>query len=179
MGFKIFASGSTGEKAGGGRGHFHYSKDNCLDKGDFDPPAVLSWLPSTPDAAGIAEKIIGSPESHMDNVTSAGIMKIAEMELAHLVRNAVDMLAMHGDGEISVYCLQEKWYWADSNSFVKFKLGNSSNPGRDFIKAISPGLVKTELNDFGVLLEISIALSKYDQALPGSASPLINISLSH
>lgn len=179
MSFKIFVSGVTGEKAGGGRGHFHYSKDNCLDKGDFDPPAVLSWLPSTPDAAGVAEKVVGSPESHLGNATVAGVTKIAEMELAHLVRTVVDMLAMHGDGEISVYCLKENWYWADTNSFVKFQLGNSSNPGRDFIKAISPGLVKTELNDFGVLAQIAIALSKYEQALPGSASSFVNISLSH
>jgi hypothetical protein len=102
------------------------------------------------------------------------------MQFAHLVRTGVDLLAMHGSqGEISVYCLQKNWYWADTNSFVTFKIDNSSNPGRDFLKTIGPGLVKTELNNFGVLAQIAIALSKYDQALPSSASPFLNISLSH
>lgn len=180
MGFNIFVAGVTGEKKDGGRGHFHYSKDNCLDQGDFDPPALLSLIPSSPDAAGVAEKIVGSPESHLGDATVKGMAKIAEMQFAHLVRTGVDLLAMHGSGgKISVYCVQQKWYWADSNSFVEFKIDGSSNPGRDFLKKISPGLVKTELNNFGVLAQIAIALSKYDSALPSSASPFLNISLSH
>lgn len=180
MSFNIFVSGVTGNKKGGGRGHFHYSKDNCLDQSDFDPPALLSIIPSSPNAAGVAEKIVGSPESHLGAATVSGMSKIAEMQFAHLVRTSVDLLAMHGSGgKISVYCLQEKLLWADSNSFVTFNIDNSNNPGRDFLKTIGPGLVKTELNNFGVLAQIAIVLSKYDSALPSSASPFLNISLSH
>lgn len=181
MGFNIFASGVTGNKKGGGRGHFHYKKDDCLDQDDFDPPAILSWLPSSPDAAGVAEKIVGSPESHIDSVTRAGMTRIAEMEMTHLVATGVDLLAMHGGsgGKISVYCLQKKWYWADTNSFVVFHFDGSSNPGRDFLRTIGPGLKKTELNNFGVLAQLAIVLSKYDSALPGSSEPFLNISLDH
>jgi hypothetical protein len=180
MGFNIFVSGLTGNTEGGGRGHFHYSKDNCLDRGDFDPPAILSMVPSSPDASGVAEKIAGSPESHLTDGVINGMSKIAEIELAHMVRTGVDLLAMHGSGgEISVYCVQKSWYWADTNSYVSFKFSSSNDPGRDFLKKIAPGLVKTELNNFGVLAQIAIVLSKYDSALPGSASPHLNISLDH
>ena len=184
MSFNIFVSGTTGNREGGGRGHFHYSKDDCLDGDDFEPPALLSLLPGSPDAAGVAKKIAeevaGTPASHLGSATVGGMTKIAEMQTAHLVRTTVDLLAMHGSGgEISVYCLQESWYWANSSSFVAFKIGSSSDPGRDFLRKIGPGLVKTELNSFGVLLQIAIALSKYDQALPGSASPLVSIELTH
>lgn len=179
MSFNIFVSGATGHQRGGGRGHFNYIKDNCLDQSDFDPPALLAWIPSSPDAAGVAEKIVGSPDSHLDNATRMGMSRIAEMEFTHLVATGVDLLAMHGGGQISLYCLQKKLLWADSNSFVTFYLSGSSNPGRDFIRAIGPGLVKTELNNFGVLAQIAIALSKYDSALPDSASPFLNISIDH
>ena len=136
-------------------------------------------LPPSPTAAGVAEKIVGSPESHLDSATSAGLFKLAEMEFAHLVRTGVDILAMHGNrGQISVYCLKEKWYWADENSFVTYHFGGG-DPGRDFLKKIAPGLVKTGLNNFGVLAQISIVLSKYESALPDSAEPFLNISISH
>jgi hypothetical protein len=106
--------------------------------------------------------------------------KIAELEFAHLVRTSVDLLAMHGSGgKITLYCLQKSWYWADTNSFVEFNFSGSSNPGRDFLKKIGPGLVKTELNNFGVLAQIAICLSKYDTALPNNSSPFLNISLDH
>ena len=180
MGFNIFASGATGTQKGGGRGHFNYQKKNCLDQGDFDPPKLLTMIPSSPNAAGGAEKIVGPPRSHLGSATVKGMSKIAEMQFAHLVRTGVDLLAMHGSGgKINVYCLQKKWYWADSNSFVSFQLSGSGNPGRDFLKAIGPGLVATELNNFGVLAQIAIVLSKYDTALPNNSSPFLNISIDH
>jgi hypothetical protein len=180
MGFHIFASGAGGPKKGGGRKHFNYEKSNCLDGDDFEPPKLLSMIPSSPDAKGVAEKIVGTPEEHLGSATVAGMSKIAEMEFAHLVMMGVDLLAMHGGGgKISLYCVQKKWYWADANSFVTVHLGGSSSPGRDFLKAIGPGLVKTELNHFGVLAQIAIAISKYDSALPGNSSPFLNISIDH
>jgi hypothetical protein len=137
-------------------------------------------IPSSPDASGVAEKIVGSPESHLGAATVAGMAKIAELEFAHLIMTSVDLLAIHGSGgKISLYCLQKKWYWADANSFVSFEIDKSNNPGRDFLKAIGPGLVKTELNNFGVLAQIAICLSKYDSALPNNSSPFLNISIDH
>lgn len=179
MSFSIFAVGVTGHKQGGGRGQFNYSKDNCLDRGDFDPPALLSILPPSPNAAGVAEKIIGSPDSHLGAATVSAMTKLAEIEMAHLVTNAVSLLAINCNrGQISVYCHKEQWYWADANSFETFYFGGS-DPGRDFLKKIGPGLVKTELNNFGVLAQIAIAISKYDGALPSGNDSFLSISLRH
>jgi hypothetical protein len=180
MSFNIYVSGLTGGITGGGRGSFRYSKDNCVDQGDFEPPALLAMVPSSPTASGVVEKVAGTPESHVTDGVLKAMTKVAEIELAHMVRTGVDMLAMRGNGgEISVYCVQESWFWGTTNSYVTFKFNGSYEPGRDFLKKISPGLVKTELNNFGVLRQISNALNQYHKELPGSGSPYLSISLSH
>lgn len=180
MGFSIWASGLRGKNSSGeSRDVFHYNKKDCLDQGDFEPNTLLSMIPSSPDAAGIAEKVVGSPESHIGGAEVAGIMKIAELEFAHLVKTCVDLLAMHGrSGSISLYCYQEKWYWADSNSFVNVHLfGN--DPGRDFLRQIGPGLKSTGLNNFGVLAQIALCLSAYERKLPDSATAHLRMEIRH
>lgn len=179
MSFNIYASGLLGGVNGGGRKPFRYSKDGCFANGDLDLPVLVAMLPSALTTKAVAEKIGGTQEEYLSASVTGGMAKVAEIELAAMVRLGVDILAMRGNGgEIGVYCLQEDWLWGNTNSYVNFKLSNSQNPGRDFLKKISPGLVKTELNNFGVLRQIAIALSKYNQELPGSASPYLNISLS-
>jgi len=180
MSFNIYASGLLGTVSGGGRKPFKYSKDGCFDSGDFDPPALVSMLPATKDWKGVAEKIGGTQEEYLSASVVKGMTKIAEIELAAMVRLGVDMLAMRGNGgEIVVYCVQEDWLWGNTNSYANFKLNSSQDPGRDFLKKIGPGLVKTELNNFGVLRQLAMALSKYNSDLSGYASPYLNISLSH
>ena len=180
MSFRIWACGLRGKNSSGeARSLFHYSKDNCLDQGDFEPNAILSAIPSSPNAAGVAEKIVGSPESHIGGAEVKGMMKIAEMEFAHLVVTGATLLAMHGSsGSISVYCYQKKWYWADANSFVNVHLWGS-DPGREFLRQIGPGLKKTELNNFGVLAQIAICLSEYERKLPNSAEANLRIEIRH
>lgn len=175
MGFNIWATGITGSK----KKLFHYSKKDCLDQGDFEPPKILTMIPSSPNAAGVAKTVVGTPESHIGGATVKGMFKIAEMEMIHLVTTCVTLLAMNGsNGQISVYCEEEKWYWANSNSFVIFYM-NSGNPGKDFLKKISPGLVKTSLNNFGVLAQIAMCVSEYDKKLSRSVTPNLSISLTH
>lgn len=175
MGFRIWAYGVRGKN----RKPFHYMKDNCLDQGDFEPPKLLSMLPDSPDAAGVAKKIVGTPESHIGGAEVKGVMKIAELVFAHHVMQGVQFLAMHGQGgSISVYCYQKKWYWADANSFVNYHIFGS-NPGKEFLRTISPGLKKTELNNFGVLGQIAIVLSEYDRKLPKSSRAHLRMEIRH
>jgi len=180
MSFRIWACGLRGKNSKGhARSLFHYSKDNCLDQGDFEPNSILSAIPSSPDASGIAEKIVGGPESHIGGAEVKGMMKIAEMEFAHLVITGVNLLAMHGsNGSISLYCYEKKWYWADSNSFVNVQLWGS-DPGREFLRRIGPGLKKTGLNNFGVLAQIAMCLSAYERKLPDSADANLRIEIRH
>ncbi len=126
MGFKIFASGITGSKSK----IFNYEKKNCLYQGDFTTPKVLALIPA-PTKMGVAKKVFTAGVSGW---SAKGMFKIAHMEMAHMVATGVNLLAIEGrSGKISLYAEEEKWYWADSNSFVEFYL-NSSNPGRDFLK---------------------------------------------
>lgn len=180
MSFRIWACGLRGKNSSGeSRGLFHYMKDNCLDQSDFEPNKILSAIPSSPDASGVAEKIVGSPESHIGAAEVAGVMKMAEMEFAHLVISGVNLLAMHGSGgDISVYCYESKWYWADANSFVDVQLWGN-DPGREFLRRIGPGLKSTDLNNFGVLAQIAIVLSKYETKLPDSAECHLRIEIRH
>jgi|GEM_PF-2199948 len=180
MGFNIWAWGFRGHKRNGeSRTAFHYEKRDCLDQGDFEPPALLAMIPDSPNAAGVATKIVGTAESHVGGATVKGMMKIAELEFAHLIKNAVTLLAMNGSGgSISVYCHQTKWYWADTNSFVTFHYGGS-NPGKDFLRTILPGLKRTGLNNFGVLGAIAILLTEYDKKLPKHTAPVLRIEIRH
>ena len=174
MGFNMFAWGFRGYKSDGkARKAFHYEKNDCLDQGDFEPPKLLSMIPDSPNVAGVAKKIVGTPESHIGGAEVKGMMKIAELVFAHQVITGINLLRLHANqGSISVYCHQKKWYWADANSFTDFSI-IGTNPGRDFLKAIGPDLVKTELNNFGVLGEISLVLSAYDRSLRGRVNPLM------
>ena len=181
MGFRIFATGLRGfrRKSGNARKPFHYVKSNCLDQGDFDPPAILSMIPDSPDAAGVVTKIVGTAESHIGAVKAKGIFKIAELVFAHHIVQGINFLALHGrDGNVSVYCHQKRWYWADANSFANCYF-YGSNPGREFLRKIGPGLKHTELNNFGVLAQIAIVLSKYDRKLPKSAQANLRIEIRH
>lgn len=182
MSFRIWAVGLRGfsRKSNKARENFHYIKRDCLDQSDFEPPKLLSMIPDSPDLGGIAKKVVGTPESHIGGAEVKGMFKIAELIFAHQVVTGINLLALNGSGgSVSVYCHQNKWYWADANSFVDVHISRGGNPGKEFLRRIGPGLEKTELNNFGVLAQISIVLSKYDSALPRSALPHLRIELRH
>ena len=179
MGFRIWAHGLRGfkKKSGKARKAFHYSKDNCLELGDFDAIKIISMIPTSPTAKGVAVKL-GKKAAGGGGLISA-MAKLANMEFAHLLVQQVNLLAMHGrGGMISLYCHEKNLLWADSNSFVKSHFFGA-NPGRDFLKDIGPGLEKTGLNDFGALAQISMAISEYDRRLPRSAEANLRIELRH
>jgi len=181
MSFNIFASGLLGAANGGGRKPFRYIKDNCFEQGDFEPSTILSMIPSSPTAKAVAEKIGGTQEEYLAGSVINGMSKIGDIQLARMVSLCIDRLAGEhtGHGEISVYCVQEDWLWGTTNSYVNFKFYGGYDPGKEFLKKIGPGLVKTGLNNFGVLGQIAAALSQYNTSLPGDTSPYLNISLSH
>ncbi len=180
MGFGIWAVGLRGfNSKGNARSLFHYSKSNCLDQGDFEPPKLLSMIPNSPDLGGVAKKIVGTPSSHVGGATVGGMFAMAGIISARQVQEQIKLLRIHGQGgSISVYCYQKKWYWADTNSFVNCYI-SGGNPGRDFLKKIGPGLKKTELNNFGVLMQIAMLLSEYSLKLPNSATPNLKIEIRH
>ena len=178
MSFSIFAAGLRGHKSSGkARKIFNYKKSNCLEMGDFDAVKIISMIPTSPTAKGVATKL-GKKAAGGGGIIAA-MGKLANMEFTHLLVQQVNLLSMHGkSGSISLYTHEKNLLWADTNSFVNCYL-TGANPGREFMKDIVPGLEKTGLNDFGALAQIAIALSEYDRKLPKSAIANIRIELRH
>ena len=170
MGFNVFASGV---------GKFHYSKDNCIDLIDFDPPTLLALVPSSPSWGGVAKTLLGTPESQLQSATVKAWSKMGEIVFVHNITDGIELLSMSGSGKITLRCDEENLLLPNTSGFVIFDFAASSNPGSDFIKAIAPVLKKTGLNNFGVLLQISIVLSKFQSSLPSSTPPYLNIWVSH
>ncbi len=178
MGFRIFANGHRGyrRRSGRVRRSFIYSRNNCLDRSDFDPPKLLAMIPGSPSLAGVLENQVGTAESNAAEAMQAGIYAQAKMIFAHQVVNQVNLLAMHGQhGNISLYCHEKNRFWADSNSYTYCYLWGV-NPGRE---EIGPGLEKTDLNNFGVLHMLARVLGRYEMKLPRSAVASIRIEIWH
>jgi len=181
MGFNIFAWGYRGHAAGQqiGRPPFQYSKNDCLTEGDFEPSELLKVLPTSQYAANTAKRVVGDPESQIGGATVKGMLEVGKMQFAELISQFVTLLGVGKKGEIAVYCYQDNTIWYNTNSFETFYFGATGNPGKEFLKKISPGLVKTELNDFGVLRELVLVLGGYYFEKPKGAKTMLRIEIKH
>ncbi|NNE99873.1 MAG: hypothetical protein HKN25_12700 [Pyrinomonadaceae bacterium] len=171
MGFDIWARGNTGRKGK----FFHYSKKNRVDRGDFSLPSLLSMVPASSGVGGVVNKAF---VAGINKGTTAGVFKIAKMHSIRMVTTGIAALhAQDKSGTVSLYC-KDKGLIVHTLSNVKFYL-NSPDPERDFLRKITPALIKTDLNNFGALAQIGIVLSKYFAKLNSSATPHLQIDLTH
>lgn len=180
MSFRVFASGVLGGKP------FHYAKDNNLDGSEFETMRVLAILNSLKPTSTKVEigtaamEYVHNPTGILDIVD-----KMATMEFLHTLSNAVSVLALNpntSDGWISVSSRRSNLLLPNSIcpetvAFAKYKFLPGNNPGAEFIKMISPGLVETGLNHWGVLRILALVLGKYANQLDDSMNPIINIQL--
>lgn len=159
MGFSIWAYGVTDSS----NRDFTYSKKNCIDKGDFDPPAILSVIPNSPTAIGVIEKGLRlTVAPTVGKVTVDAAFSVANAQMVHLVDLAMNMLIMRSPkGSIHIFC-HKKGIIVDNSSFVNYKLTTRSTGG-NFLRALIPTLEKAELCNFGVLFEIERVLSGFAQ----------------
>src|SRR5262249_42703449 len=105
---------------------------------------------------------------------------VATREFLHSLNNAVSYLAMcsgASSGWISVSCTKTHLLWPDTKSIAKYSFSPGDNPGAELVKTISAGLKATDMDNWGVLAALSIALAKYANQLGDDATPAINISL--
>jgi len=173
MAFRIHAAGSNG---------FRYERDNNPDNDIFEAASVISTLislePSVSGAVGLAADQI-TPSVSTSDVVRAG----ANITFITMLRDAVDMLATnrraHG-GWISVAPRQTHTLWPDTSGFVRFDFySDESSAGSEFIRAILPQLVATELNNYGVFRALALAITRYHTHIGDSATPMLLIHLSH
>jgi hypothetical protein len=177
MGFSMFAVAQD----------FRYDRDDILDGDDFDSIKILAVLqsiePINKDSwlTNINMSYVGAAADKYQ--PSAGMVDlaggIAAMEFLHLLKNAIDCLAMcdSENGSIAVSCRQTHTFWADDVRFAKFYFSTSSDPGTDFMRTIKSALVDTSLNNWGVLRALTGVLSSYYEYIGQAGTPKIIIYL--
>jgi hypothetical protein len=105
---------------------------------------------------------------------------VACYEFLHLLQTSVDLLAMcssASEGWISVSSTNKHLLWVDTVRFAKYGFSPGTNPGAEFVKAITQSLKDTGLNTWGVLRGLTTVLTKFHSKIGDSTKPAINISL--
>lgn len=168
MSFRIFSAGVP---------KFNYIKNTLPDGEVFEAVKIIHAFttadPTLGGAAGASSDII------LPDVTD--VMKnIAGMEFAHLLNNAVCSLAMQPsttNGWIAVSATETHTFWPDTMRFVKYTFSPGDNPGAEFMRKLAPALKDTSMDNFGVLLGLAMALTKYYNHIDADQTPMINIQL--
>jgi len=168
MSFRIFAAGVP---------KFNYIKDKLPDGEVFEAVKVIhaftSADPSFAGAGGVTSDII------LPDITDV-VKNIAGMQFAHLLNNAVCYLAMQpsaSSGWISVAATEKNILWTDTVRHIKYNFTPGDNPGAEFMKKLSPALKDTNMDNFGVLYGIAMAVTKYYNIIGDQQVPMINIQL--
>jgi hypothetical protein len=173
MSFRIFATGSKG---------FRRESDKNMDMDDFKAVDVIASYEAPEKNAVLrwANKTLDKSSSTLADAYRSGVEKIAGIEAAHLLKNAVSILATcegAANGLISIGAKQSRALRSDVFNLQDFKLSDSDDPGVDFFKRIAHLLEQTKLNNFGVLLAMSIVLSQFKTHIGDSGTPRIVIQL--
>ncbi|MGP0019938.1 MAG: hypothetical protein ACLPHP_15310 [Candidatus Sulfotelmatobacter sp.] len=174
MSFDVFASGSGG---------FHYQRDRVVDGDDFDALKIASELQAMdPTKLGAADAVRGHFLSK--DMTDA-ISAIAQREFLYSLNEQVDLLSIRGgaaDRVITVTAKQKHAVWPDTIRYAEYAFNPGNSPGTEFVRVIAQSLDDTGLKTWGVLMALTIVLSKFSEHLDScDASVLtkINIFLTH
>jgi hypothetical protein len=177
MSFDVFASGSGG---------FHYTKDGFIDGDDLDMVKLASEVQSLdPTPLGVADAVKNHYLSkYLSKDMTDAMAVIAQREFLYSLKESVDLLAVRGsaDGFITVTAKQKHALWPDTLRFAKYGFDPGDSPGSEFIRAIAKSLDDTDLKTWGVLMALTIVLSKYSEHLDSrdpSLPTMINIFLTH
>lgn len=174
MSFRIFASGL---------GRFQYSNSNCADGDVFEAAALMSALrasgPGLGGAAeGVADYVVPSEASSFREL----LRQAARMTFAHYLKMSTTLLATsgrHRNGWIRVHANESNTFWPDTARFVSYDFRPGNSPGAEFVETVAPVLTDTGLNNYGVMREMTIVISRYEQSVSKGETPMLLIQLSH
>lgn len=189
MSFKIFAYGSPS---------FHFERDNNVEGEEFEALKLLGTLASMGPSRGefvpgsaklTAIKVLGSRAidgagSFIPSGDSAGAtVGLATREFLEMLTNTVSLLAMSpgagGDGaKIVVTSRNHHALWPTTTGFASYNFTPGDDPGTEFVRAIAPSLKQTDLNHWGVLRGMVLALAQYSNQIDGTnTTPFVSIEL--
>lgn len=173
MGFRIYAAGSD---------RFRHERDNQSDEDIFTAAEIMAIMQSLePSASSVVEagidQVLPSPPSGIDAAAA-----IARMVFLQTLSDTVTMLATSPaasrGGWISVSASQSNLLWPDSSGFGRYDFApGDENPGAEFVRTVLPALREADMENYGVLRAISIALSGYSARISESSMPRLNISV--
>ncbi len=172
MGFKIFASSG---------GVFNYVKEKNLDGKTFDAVKLINTLAYMDKTkAGAVEGAISEAEPDLADLYVA----VATLTNIHLLKMAVDNLAIKANTNkasafISVQATETHLLSPDESFFARYNFPENFSHGKEFIEKIAGCLVNADLNNFAVLGQMAIVISKYHKIIKENAVPMLNIHISH
>jgi hypothetical protein len=174
MSFDVFASGSGG---------FHYQHDSFVDGADFDALKLASELQSmSPTKLGAVDAVRGH---YLSKDMTDAVSVLAQREFLYTLKESVDLLSIRGSADnafIAVTARQKHALWPDTLRFAKYGFDPGDSPGTEFIHKIAQSLDDTDLKTWGVLMALTIVLSKFQEHLDSrdaSLPTMINIFLTH
>lgn len=177
MSFNISARGLL--ISGSKRKTFVFNKMNIHDSEDFETVGLMRKLPGSPTVGGVIKKVGGTPTSSIGKANVKAAHKLGELMGARLIVDLVTQISIFGNGNgmIKVYCSNKNWLGGGSFDMVDFYLYYGSEVGKDFLRQLSKTLVKTDFNNYSVLNEIAMVLSKYSTKLESYAGAVPDISI--
>ncbi len=177
MSFRIYAAGSD---------RFRFERDGQSDDDIFTAAEIMSIMQSLEPSrssfvqAGI-DRVLPSSPSGIDAADA-----IARMVFLRILSDTVTLLATntratHG-GWISVSASQSNLLFPDSSGFGRYDFSpGDENAGTEFLRSVLPALRESEMNNYGVLRAISMALSEYARHIDevsSTSTVRLNISVS-
>lgn len=174
MGFDIFAAGTD---------NFHYQRKGCEDGGTFNAIQLISTLQGL-DVSSLQSlgrsyaKSQNDPTNEPSGYIDAMIFQV-KMEMLHNLSNAVCILSMKNTDEGWIYlnATEKHTFWADTMRAAKYGFSPGDLPGAEFIKTIINSLKDTSMDNFGVIQQLAIVLSKFSNHIDDDMTPKISITL--
>lgn len=175
MSFSIHAAGV------GRGGGFVYTRRNCADGDIFEAAAIMSALrSSSPTRVGAAEGVASYTVPSESSARMDGIRGIARMEFIHLLQNGVGMLAScegARQGWLSVTANQSHIAWPATNRIARYNFLPGVNSACEFMQTMMPVLTGTEMNNYGVLRGLAMALNGYYYNIGTTGRPMLLVQL--
>jgi hypothetical protein len=171
MSFKIFAVGkiSNGES-------ITVVKDNCPDDDSFDVGVLTSalHLMAGDPAAAIEAQVPNEGAAYVEAYKG-----LAKIESAHNLVTAVNYLQLESaaaNGKIKVACLEKNLLLPNKSAAADFVF-TGNNSGADFMRKLLPVLEETNMNNYGVLMQLWLFISKVARKIGPNVQPHIVITL--
>lgn len=176
MSFRIHAAGSN---------NFRYTRDNCVDDDIFDAAELLSALQDLEQSPGRLVPTVGTAISagvgyFLPSATNNVVRAVAQLESLHTLQTAFASLAVAANrGFIDTFARQTRRLRIE-DVFVsaRYNFVGEDYPTTRFMRTILPILRQTEMNNFGVLLQLSRVLSLYSDHIGDSNNPMLLVNLS-